>query len=86
MGATLLTGICPYGAAWRDHRRLWHQYFGAKPMEQYDARIEVEARAFAARLLENDRDVCSQLKLFVVSPSRWHFMWLIFPPSCLGGL
>jgi len=37
-------------------------------MEQYDARIEAEARAFAARLLENDRDVCSQLKLFVSYP------------------
>ena len=68
MGATLLTGICPYGTAWRAHRRLWHQYFGAKPIEQYDARIEAEARAFAARLLENDRDVCSQLKLFVSHP------------------
>ena len=34
-------------------------------MGQYDTRIKVGARALAARLLENDRDTCNQLKLSV---------------------
>lgn len=68
MGANMLTGIRPYGTLWRTHRKLWHQHFGTKTMEGYNTRIEAEARAFVARLLENDRDVCSQLKLFVSHP------------------
>jgi cytochrome P450 len=68
MGANKLTGFSPYGALWRAHRKLYHQHLGPKAMEQYSVRIETEARALAARLLENDREVCNQLKLFVPHP------------------
>jgi hypothetical protein len=65
IGADKATALTRYGPLWRAHRRLWHQHFGLKSMGQHDARIAVGARALAARLLENDRDTCNQLKLSV---------------------
>jgi len=65
MGADKATALTRYGPLWRTHRRLWHQHFGLKAMGQYNTRIEAGARALAARLLENDRDTCNQLKLSV---------------------
>ena len=64
MGANMTTALAPYGALWRTHRRLWHQHFGPNAMEQYCALVQVETTAFVTRLLENDRNVCNQLKLF----------------------
>ena len=68
MGANKLTGFSPYGALWRAHRKIYHQHLGPTAVEQYSVRIETEARAFAARLLDNDREVCKQLNLFVPHP------------------
>lgn len=66
MGANMLTVIAPHGAWWRAHRRLWQQHFGPKAMELHNTLLQVEARALARRLLQNDRNVCNQLKLFVL--------------------
>jgi len=61
--------LIAYGALWRAHRKLYHQHLGPKAMEQYSVRIETEARAFAARLLENDREVMQSAEI-VRAPSR----------------
>lgn len=65
MGTNKTTVLIPYGASWRTHRRLWHQHFGPKAVEQYHTVIQAESKALVMRLLEKDRNVCSQLKLFV---------------------
>ena len=79
MGADLATSLAPYGPLWQTHRRMWHQYFGPKSMDQYHARVQTEARTLVTRLFENDRNACIQLKLFVAIQMMRYFAWLTYP-------
>ena len=83
MGANMLTPLAHYGELWRTQRRLWHQHFGLKQMGRYNARVEMEARTLSIRLLENDRNVCSRLKLFV---SSRQYLVLLINQFCLDGV
>jgi len=72
-----MTPLVHYGALWRTHRKLWHQHFGSREMGRYNALVEMEARTLCTRLLENDRNVCNQLKLLVSHPGHISYYLLI---------
>ena len=44
-------GLMPYGLWWRQHRRLFHEYFHPNAVTKYQLNQRQEVHAFLRRLL-----------------------------------
>ena len=45
-----------YGDKWRDHRRMFHQYFQPSVVPNYRPKIALETRKFIGRLHNSPED------------------------------
>lgn len=46
----------PYGERWREHRRLFHQYFQPSVVPRYRPKLATETQKFISRLHRSPED------------------------------
>lgn len=54
--------LMPYGSDWREHRKMFHQYFEPNAIGQYEEVTQQEVGACLSRFLETPEDVVGHLR------------------------
>ena len=54
--------LMPYGSDWREHRKMFHQYFEPNAIGQYEEVTQQEVGACLFRFLETPEDVVGHLR------------------------
>ena len=61
-------GIMPYGAAWRQQRRAFHQHLNNSALPKYHPIMNEETKNFLQKLKSNPDQIFDALQLYVEHP------------------
>lgn len=56
-------GHLPYGQKWREHRRIFHQYFNQNAVKDYQSLELNEVRLMLGRILETPQHTADHIRL-----------------------
>ena len=62
----------PYGDSWREHSRLFHQFFNQRVTKTYSARIANEVRTTLGRLSQSPSDFLEHFRQYVSLSTDGH--------------
>ena len=79
MGFDWALSLMPYGTSWRQHRKVFHQYFYPNAAAEYIPKQLSEARKTLLRIVERPEEFRDHIRLYVSLDSMGPF--ILFLPS-----